>query len=493
MALRRPVGCSVGWGWGGVCSSATGSCGAVGRCAPPPANPAGARYLTVSVGADPSDPPMCVRLVAATLERPRERSGRTAARARLPVPAGEAGPTGRRLACLALTAVGVPRGSAGHGPVRLRRRQREGGPGTAARVRRGAPLVRGCQRPPRPPSVLLDLSGPAPGHARRIDGPCPGGQRRSARTLAVRVPRTRAGTGGQRHLPAVGTDLPSARSAMRPRLIDRYAAGRHLPEPRGSRGTGLAGRHHGALGRARPSAPAARTVPAARRGGSDGPGGRHRPGGLGRRVRRLLIGPPAAPPSGGRPGGTVGAALRAVVAEVGLTRGTHGTEALQERVRRAPPGAPPATGPLTVRTGPVGAVRTARVPALAVRIPAPAVGIGVLVTRVGVLVIPVRVLVARVRVGTVRVRVLAVGIGRPVRTGPRAGHRTGPAADRHLKDVRAAAHPGDLVRLEHPAMGTDDAAHDRLVDGVTTRVGSAHLDADALPRCAAATTIVESM
>ncbi|MBB4897841.1 hypothetical protein FHS37_001876 [Streptomyces griseostramineus] len=65
------------------------------------------------------------------------------------------------------------------------------------------------------------------------------------------------------------------------------------------------------------------------------------------------------------------------------------------------------------------------------------------------------------------------------------GHRGGrdgsrPAADRHLQDERAAAHPRHLVRLQHAAVRPDDPAHDRLVHRVAAAVRAAHLDADDL-------------
>ncbi|MET7499608.1 pentapeptide repeat-containing protein [Streptomyces microflavus] len=58
----------------------------------------------------------------------------------------------------------------------------------------------------------------------------------------------------------------------------------------------------------------------------------------------------------------------------------------------------------------------------------------------------------------------------------RDGARTG--ADRDVEDVRAAAHPGHLVGLEHSAVRLDDAAHDRLVHRVSPGERPAHLDPD---------------
>lgn len=50
------------------------------------------------------------------------------------------------------------------------------------------------------------------------------------------------------------------------------------------------------------------------------------------------------------------------------------------------------------------------------------------------------------------------------------------ASERHLQDVRVAAHARHLVRLEHTAVGAHDPAHDRLVHRVPAGVRPAHLD-----------------
>lgn len=77
----------------------------------------------------------------------------------------------------------------------------------------------------------------------------------------------------------------------------------------------------------------------------------------------------------------------------------------------------------------------------------------------------------------------------------RTGNRDGPRApaDGHFEDVRAAAHAGHLVRLEHTAVSAHDAPHDRLVHRVSPAYGPRTSMRTLSPRSAAATTTVLSM
>lgn len=77
----------------------------------------------------------------------------------------------------------------------------------------------------------------------------------------------------------------------------------------------------------------------------------------------------------------------------------------------------------------------------------------------------------------------------------RTGNRDGPraTADGHFEDVRAAAHAGHLVRLEHTAVSAHDAPHDRLVHWVSPAYGPRTSMRTLSPRSAAATTTVLSM
>lgn len=68
-----------------------------------------------------------------------------------------------------------------------------------------------------------------------------------------------------------------------------------------------------------------------------------------------------------------------------------------------------------------------------------------------------------------------------------------PTPDGHFEDVRTAAHPRHLVRLEHTAVGPHDPAHDRLVHRVSPAYGPRTSIRTTSPRCAAATTTVLSM
>lgn len=198
--------------------------------------------------------------------------------------------------------------------------------------------------------------------------------------------------------------------------------------------------------------------PAQTRTGGRGPGGmlrRRHHSALGHTVRRT-VGPVAGrdfgrppTPSPGTAGSTVAARFRgrrrllgrtpsaSPGGHRGLTAGVVGARhlALQEGVHGGPPGAPP---------------------------PAAARGL--------------------------------LGYGEFGATGrDRSGDSARPASDGNLQDVRAAAHPRHVVRLQHTAVRPDDPAHDRLVHRISPAYGPRTSIRTTSPRCAAATTTVLSM
>lgn len=314
--------------------------------------------------------------------------------------------------------------------VRLGRREREHR--ARPRLLRCRTLGRGGQRTPTPSRRLRRATTGVRGGTRVRSGRRRRGQGRGQR-LPFAVPSRSPSTGGHGH-------------ALR----------RHgLPEPRGS-GTGgvLGGGHDRALGDA---------------------------------VALGRTGPPSSPPG---PAGTLGAALvgrglsgkrelspapatafatvpgSAPAPPGGHGRLRRGTDlALQEGVDGSPTGPP---SPPALRRGLLGQ-RDRGTDAATVR--------------------------SRTRTHTgVRTRTRTRTQGQS-RTGVRTGSRNspGPAPDRHLKDERAAAHPGNLVRLQHSAVRAHDAPHDRLVHRVSPVYGPRTSIRTTSPRCAAATTTVLSM
>lgn len=220
-----------------------------------------------------------------------------------------------------------------------------------------------------------------------------------------------------------------------PLTTHRHTARRHgATQPRTrSRGPGgmLGRRHHSALGDT--PGHTFRVVPGRTLGrpSAPPPGTAGRPVTAGFRSGRLVARPPPAPPGRHR-GLTTGAA-----GATGTTRVIGPRHlALQERVHGGPPGPPP----------PVAARRR-----------------------------------------------LGQGEFGAATGSDRSRDGTGPAPDGHLQHVRAAAHPGYVMGLQHTTVRPHDPPHDRLVHRVSPAYGPRTSIRTTSPRCAAATTTVLSM